>query len=187
MNKAVFLDRDGVINAEVNFLHKKEDLKLIPKSAEAIKLLNENNYKVIVITNQPQVAHGLCTENQIKEINEYMRSLLLRNCGAKLDGIYYCPHHPTSGDNIKYTKKCECRKPKPGMILQAKKDFGISDLSTCFFVGDKTGDVKSGKNAGCRTILVKTGYGGKNGWKDVVPDYESEDLYNAVKRIILKK
>jgi D,D-heptose 1,7-bisphosphate phosphatase len=186
MNKAVFLDRDGVINEEVNFLSRKEDMKLISRSAEAIKLLNDAEYKVIVITNQPQVAIGMCNEEDINDIHEHMIKLLAEK-DAQIDKVYYCPHHPTRGTNPKYTRGCICRKPNPGMILQAKKDLKIQNLEEGYIVGDKISDIKAGKLVGCQTILVKTGYGGKDGWKDAVPDYESEDLYDAVKRIILKK
>lgn len=186
MNKAIFLDRDGVINKEKNWIHKKEDLELIKNSAEAIAMLNENGFKVIIITNQPVVARGLCTEEEVQEINDYLKNLL-KDKGATVDAVYYCPHHPSAGDNPKYTRECECRKPKPGMILQAQKDLFIDKLEGCFIVGDKMGDLKAGNSVGCKTILVKTGYGGEDGWEDAVPDYIAEDLYDAVKNIILKK
>lgn len=188
MEKYVFLDRDGVINVEKNLLHKKEDLELIPKSAEAISLLNKNNIKVIVVTNQPAIARGLCTEEELKDINEHLNNLL-KNKNARIDGFYYCPHHPTAGSNPFYTKQCDCRKPKPGLIFQAKKDFNIKDISQFFMIGDKMSDIHAGLQAGCKTILVKTGYGGSGGgeeFKDAVPDYEAQDLYDAVINIILK-
>src|SRR3989344_1609092 len=137
VEKIVFLDRDGVICKDKNLLHKKEDIELIPGSGEAIKLLNENKYKTIVISNQPVVARGLCTLEQLNEINECLKKILAGK-GAKLDKIYFCPHHPTAGDNPVYTKECECRKPNPGMIFQAEKDFGIENLQECYMIGDKT-------------------------------------------------
>lgn len=192
MKRAVFLDRDGVICVEKNLLHKKEELELILLAGEAIKLLNDAGYLVIVVTNQPVVARGLCTIAELEGINNYLKSLLQQK-GAKLDQIYYCPHHPNpqkgrigeNGPNQEYVKECVCRKPKPGMILMAQKDFGIEDLSQCYMIGDKTSDIKSGYNAGCRTILVESDR--LDPFYDAVPDFHAKDLYHAVKDIVLKK
>ncbi len=184
MDKIVFLDRDGVICEEKNLLHKKEDIKLIDKSAEAIRILNENGYRVIVATNQPVVARSLCTEEELNEINNHLQELLKKH-GAKIDRSYYCPHHPTKGDNPKYTRECECRKPKAGMILSAIKDLDIKDIKECYIVGDTIGDIKTGDNVGCKTILVKTGYGGKGEYNDAIPMFTAENLHDAVTRIIL--
>src|SRR3989338_9716744 len=123
-NNFVFLDRDGVICKEVGYLHKKEDIELIENSAEAIKLLNQNNFNVIVITNQSAIAKGLCTISRLNEIHEHLK-LLLKEKGAKIDKIYYCPHHPTKGSVEEYIKTCKCRKPSPGLIHQAQKDYNI--------------------------------------------------------------
>jgi|SRR3989344_2705830 len=187
MTKVVFLDRDGVIIEDTHHLHKKEEVKLIQNSAKAIKLLNEHNYLVIVVSNQSVVARGLCTEEEVKEINNYMNSLILEE-GGKIDSFYFCPHHPIKGENPVYTKECDCRKPNIGMILRAQKDFHIKDTTECFLIGDKTGDIQTGQRAGCKTILVKTGYSGM--WEDLyeksTPDYLADDLYNSVKKIILK-
>ena len=192
MKKAVFLDRDGVICKEIDHLHRKEDFTLLGRVGEAIKLLNDNHYLAIVITNQAVVARGMCTEKDVKELNKHMEELLRRE-GAKIDAVYYCPHHPEMHPDVpeharKYRVECECRKPKPGMIFQAQKDFQIRDLKKCFMIGDKNGDILSGKNAGCKTILVRTGYGGKGGdnIEKVSPDYIEKDLYCAVNNIILK-
>lgn len=182
---AVFLDRDGVINEEVSLLHKPSQLRLIKGSAEGIKLLKENGFLVIVVTNQPVVARGMCTENDLKKIHERLEELLAKE-GAKLDAIYYCPHHPDKGypgENPKYKIECECRKPKTGLLLQAAKDFAF-DVKKCVFVGDRTVDIKTGKNAGCRTILVKTGCGGKDRKFEVKPDYTCKNLLEAAKLII---
>lgn len=183
--KFIFLDRDGVITIEREHLHKKSDVEIIPRSAEAIKILNDNNYRVIVITNQPVIARGLCTLQELAEINEHMSSLLAKK-GAKLDKIYFCPHHPKAGNNPEYTKDCDCRKPKPGMILEAQKDFKIQDLSKFYMIGDKMSDIYAGKAAGCKTILVKTGYGGKGGenLKDIDPTFYADDLYSSVLKIL---
>tara|TARA_Y100000310_G_C20596486_1_gene770780 strand:+ start:109 stop:666 length:558 start_codon:yes stop_codon:yes gene_type:complete len=185
MKRFVFLDRDGVINTEINFLHKKEDLELIEGSGEAIRLLNENGWKVIIVSNQPVVARGLCTEEYSKEIGVRLKEMLAEK-GARVDRTYYCPHHPKKGENPKYTRECECRKPKPGMILAAKKHFGIEDLSECYMVGDTIGDILTGDRAGCKTILVETGHGGKGIFNDAVPQHTVKNLKEAVEKIILK-
>jgi len=185
MEKFVFLDKDGVINKEINFLHKKEDLELIEGSAEAIKKLNDNGWIVIIVTNQPVVAIGLCTEEDGREINSRLKEMLAEK-GAKIERTYYCPHHPKKGGNLKYTKECECRKPKPGMILAAKRHFGI-DLSESYMIGDHTGDILAGVRAGCKTILVKTGHGGNDEFDDATPDFIAKNLRDAVEKIILPK
>lgn len=192
MNKLTFLDRDGVICEDVHRLHKKEDLVLLPKSGEAIKSLNDNGYSVIVITNQAVVARGMCSEEDLSEIHGLMCSLLEEE-GAKIDWIYYCPHHPEMPSDVpehakKYGIDCECRKPKPGMILQAKSDFRIEDLSKNYMVGDKGSDILAGQRAGCKTILVRTGCGGRErGLAEMTrPTHTSSNLYTAVRDIILK-
>ena len=182
---AVFLDRDGVINEDVDLVYKTSQLRLIKGSAEAIRMLNQKGFLTIVITNQPVVARNLCTEEEVMQINEKLKRMLARN-GARLDGIYYCPHHPDKGypeENPKYKIECECRKPKIGMIMRASMDFGINPRQ-CVFVGDRTADIKTGENAGCRTILVKTGKGGADGKYDVRPDYVCKNLLEAAKLII---
>ncbi|MDP3919124.1 MAG: HAD-IIIA family hydrolase [Nanoarchaeota archaeon] len=183
--KVVFLDRDGVINKQVHFLHKKEEFELLPGVGEAIKLLKDNKYKVFVTTNQPVVARGFCTEDDVKDMHEHMNRLL-SEYGAIVDKVYYCPHHPSVGDNPLYTRECGCRKPKAGMINKAKEEFNLGDISQAYMIGDSISDIKSGDEAGCKTILVSTGYGGNDGWGDAVPMYNSESLYKAVKEIVLK-
>jgi len=185
MEKVVFLDRDGVINNEKDLIHKKEDMELLPQSAEAIHLLNKNKYKVILITNQPVIARGLCTLKELADIHNHLLHLLEKE-SAKIDKIYFCPHHPKLGNNPEYTIECECRKPRPGLIFQAKKDFNIKNLSECYMIGDKISDIKAGYLAGCKTILVKTGYGEEDGFKDATPNHEAKNLYEAVTNIILK-
>lgn len=182
---AVFVDRDGVINEEVDLISRPSQLKLIRGSAEGIRMLKENGFLVIVITNQPVVARNLCTEDDLAAIHERLGYMLAKR-GTRLDGIYYCPHHPDKGypeENPKYKIDCGCRKPKTGMIIQAAADFGL-DPKKCVMVGDKTSDIKLGENVGCVTILLKTGYGGKDGKFDVKPDYICENLLEAAKLII---
>jgi len=179
--KAVFFDRDGVINEEINLLYKPKQLKLIKGAAEAIKRLNNSEYLVIVITNQPVVARGLCTEEDIREIHKKLETLLGEN-GAFIDRIYYCPHHPDKGypnENKKYKIECECRKPNIGMLLKAEKEFNIGEKLS-FIIGDSTTDIQTGINYGIQTILVKTGYKGLDKKFSVIPNYVFQDLKEAV-------
>ena len=151
--KVVFLDRDGTMNVEVNYLHRKEDLKLIDGTAEAVRLLNEAGYKVIVITNQAGVARGYYTEADVKILHDYMNEVLERD-GAHVDAFYYCPHHPEHGIGL-YKKKCHCRKPETGMFEMAERDLpeGIDKVHS-YMIGDKRIDAQAGKNFGVTGVLV---------------------------------
>ena len=191
MKRAVFLDRDGVIIRDVDLLHKKEDVGLIPRTAEAIKLLNERGYLVVIVTNQPVVARGLCTLDEAVSINDHIKYLLQQQ-GARIDAVYLCPHHPNptgqigdTGPNLTYVMECDCRKPKSGMILKEKKDLQIIDLSLCYMIGDSISDIKAGNEAGCRTILVDRERPEK--YTDATPTHRAKDLYEAVRDIILKR
>ena len=153
--KAVFLDRDGTINKYVGFLRDIDQFELIEGVAEAIKRINASGYLCIVITNQPVIARGEVTVPQLEEIHNKMETLLGLE-GAYIDGLYYCPHHPHKGfegeiPGLKFD--CECRKPKPGMLLKAAEEFNI-DLSKSWMVGDGVNDIKAGENAGCKTCLI---------------------------------
>ena len=153
--KAVFLDRDGTINKYVGFLRDIDQFELIEGVAEAIKRINASGYLCIVVTNQPVIARGEVTVPQVEEIHNRMETLLGLE-GAYIDGLYYCPHHPHKGfkgeiPELKFD--CECRKPKPGMLLKAAEDFNI-DLSKSWMVGDGENDIKAGENAGCKTCLI---------------------------------
>ncbi len=177
MTKAVFLDRDGVINREVDVLRSVKQLRILPKAAEAIRKINRIGFLAIVITNQPVVARGWLTEKEVDRIHAVLIKRLGAK-GAKLDAIYYCPHHPNA--NLKkYRMKCSCRKPNIGLIKKAAKNFGIN-LKKSFMVGDSTRDILAGKRAGMKTILVKTGYAGKDRKYDVKPDFTATDLNKAV-------
>jgi D,D-heptose 1,7-bisphosphate phosphatase len=183
--KAIFLDRDGVINEEVSYLHRPEQLELIEGSAEAVKKLNDSDYLGIVATNQSVVARGLCSEKDVAQIHKKLDALL-GDKHAFLDGIYYCPHHPErgfEGENKQYKIECECRKPKTGMILHAENDFNI-DKEKSFIIGDSTADIMTGINANLKTILVKTGNAGKDKKFDCSPDFIFENLKEAVDFII---
>ena len=154
--KAIFLDRDGTINKYVGFLRNIDDFELIDGVSEAIKKINESGYLAIVVTNQPVIARGEVTIEQLNEIHNKMETLLGKD-GAYLDAIYYCPHHPHKGyeGEIPELKiDCDCRKPKPGMLLKAADDFNI-DLTKSWMIGDSENDVLAGKAAGCKTELLK--------------------------------
>jgi D-glycero-D-manno-heptose 1,7-bisphosphate phosphatase len=157
-NKAVFVDRDGTINEEIGHLGEVGKFRLYPDSAKAIRMLNKAGYKVVVVTNQAGVARGYFTEENVEEIHAHMKAELAKE-GATVDAIYYCVHHPEFG-NGSYKQACSCRKPEPGMLLQAAADLDI-DLSSSYMIGDTAKDMVAGKRAGCKTILVLTGYGEK--------------------------
>ncbi len=153
--KAIFLDRDGTINKYVGFLRKIDEFELLPGVAEAIRKINNSGYLAIVVTNQPVIARGEVSYEQLDEIHNKMETLLGAE-GTYLDGLYFCPHHPDKGfdgeiSELKYD--CECRKPKPGMLLKAARDFNI-DLSSSWMIGDGKNDILAGKNAGCKTVLI---------------------------------
>jgi D-glycero-D-manno-heptose 1,7-bisphosphate phosphatase len=181
---AVFVDRDGTINVDVDFLSSPSQLQLIPRSAEAIKELNDLNVPVIVITNQSGIARGLYSEEDLHRVHEAMDGML-KHHGATIAAYYYCPHHPNEGI-APYVKDCECRKPKPGMLFEAKEKFGF-DLQRSFVVGDKVIDAQVGKSVGAVAIQVSTGYGvtEKEQCADI-RDYYAVDLYDAVQFIKTK-
>lgn len=149
--KAIFLDRDGTINKYVGFLRHINDFDLIEGVADAIKLINQSEYLAIVVTNQPVIARGEVSWGELNEIHQKMTTLLGK-AGTYVDGIYICPHHPDKGfegERPEYKIDCSCRKPKPGLLLQAAKDFNI-DLSLSVMIGDSTRDVDAGRAAGCK-------------------------------------
>lgn len=156
--KAIFLDRDGTINKYVGFLNNIDDFELIEGAAEAIKLINQSQFLAIVVTNQPVIARGEVSWEELNEIHKKMATLLGKE-GAYIDGLYICPHHPDkgfSGERPEYKIDCDCRKPKPGLLLQASEDFNI-DLSESFMIGDSDRDVECGKAVGVkRSILLQT-------------------------------
>ena len=178
---AIFLDRDGVINVEVEYLHKPEDVMLTPSCGEAIACLNQLHIPVIVVTNQAGIGRGYYTEQDMCAVHGQIDQLLSR-AGAHIDCYYYCPHHPTAGIGA-YRTTCTCRKPQPGMLLQAAKDLSI-DLKRSYIIGDKLSDLEAGYQVGCKGILVLTGYG-----KQMLTDkaavqqfatFVAKDIYQAV-------
>lgn len=180
----IFLDRDGTINEEVNYLSSPEHIKLLPGSADAIHEANLLGFPVFVITNQSGIARGLFSEQQLQEIHQHLLSVLEQH-DAHITAIYYCPHHPEWGSGAN-RNDCECRKPKTGMIMNAVRDFDV-DPKESFVVGDRMVDVQTGIAVGARSILVMTGYGReelelcrKSG---VAIDHVADNLYEAMQFI----
>ncbi|HTY37498.1 MAG TPA: D-glycero-beta-D-manno-heptose 1,7-bisphosphate 7-phosphatase [Bacteroidota bacterium] len=175
----LFFDRDGTLNTELDFLSRPEELQLIPNAARAIREANDFGLKVFIITNQSGIARGLFTEMDLQAIHKRLRGMLEEQ-GARVDAIYYCPHHPEYGQTP-YKKSCSCRKPKPGMLKKAAKEFGIK-LSQSFLIGDRCIDMEAGKAAGCTTALVLTGYGAverEDCNKAHCTDFVAKDAYEA--------
>lgn len=176
--RAVFLDRDGTINKYVGFLRNIDEFELLPGVSEAVKQINAAGYLAIVVTNQPVIARGEVTVSELQEIHNKMETLLGAE-GAYLDAIYYCPHHPHKGykGEIPQLKiDCDCRKPKPGMLLKAAQNFNI-DLAHSWMIGDGENDIKAGEAAGCKTALIGT--------EDYGQDLVATSLLNAVQQIKL--
>jgi D-glycero-D-manno-heptose 1,7-bisphosphate phosphatase len=154
--KAVFLDRDGTMIEDVGYLDRLERLKLFPYTIDAVRLLNAAGYKVVVVTSQNGVANGILTEDFLAESHAHL-SALFEAAGARVEGYYYCPHSPHAVVE-RYRTDCDCRKPKPGMILTAAREHGI-DVSQSIVIGDRWRDIEMGLAAGTRAMLVETGYG----------------------------
>lgn len=183
---AVFMDRDGTINEQMGYINHLSRFHILPGVPEAIKLLNENGYLVIVITNQSGVARGYYPISLIQEIHTYMRESLKKE-GANIDAVFFCPHYPR-GKVEEYSRECDCRKPKTGMIKQARESFDI-DMSISYMIGDHFTDLEMAHNCGLRSIMVKTGYGlGEADYilplMDHKPVYVADDLLDAVKWIL---
>ena len=153
---AVFLDRDGTLIEEVNYLAHPEQVRLIPGAADAVRALNAAGVLVVVVTNQAGVARGYFPEARVAAVHAHLSALLAEH-GARVDAYYHCPHHPTAGLG-RYRVDCDCRKPKPGLLLAAARELDI-DLSRAWMIGDKPCDAGAGRAAGCRTLLVRTGHG----------------------------
>ncbi|TAK55965.1 MAG: HAD-IIIA family hydrolase [Bacteroidetes bacterium] len=184
MRGGIFFDRDGTINEEVSYLSSPEQLRLIPRSAQAIHDARAAGFFVFIISNQAGVARGYLTEEGVEQINSSLLRMLQAE-HATIDGIYYCPHHPELGE-APYRLDCDCRKPHIGMMLQAQREFGV-DFSRSFVIGDKVSDIATANNAGAKGILVKTGYGREAmnllSAKNVTPAYIAEDAFDAVQFI----
>ncbi len=188
-NAAVFLDRDGTINEEVGYLDRAEKLRMIPAAFEAIRLINQSGLKAVVVSNQAGVAKGLFTESFVHEINSLIQNALLAK-GARIDAFYFCPHHPTEG-NDPYRTICNCRKPAAGLLHQAAVDGNI-DLTKSYLIGDRLRDIETAHRAGAKGVLVATGYGqdtmrssGQDEPNEMnKPDYNANDILEAVHWIL---
>lgn len=186
MKRAVFLDRDGNVCEDVGYLGDPSKLVVFPYASEAVRRINESSMLAILVTNQSGVARGHFDEDAVLRVNDRLERELARG-GARLEGIYYCPHHPTIGQPP-YRQSCECRKPRPGMLVRAAADHDI-DLSQSFVVGDKYSDVRLAHEAGARAVLVRTGYG-RGEWEydratwPRQPEHVAETLEDAVEWIL---
>ena len=185
---AVFIDRDGTLSEEVGYVNHPKRLRLLSGSAEAVRLLNEAGLRAVMITNQSGVARGYFSEEVLDAVNAELVAQLKAQ-GAFLDGLYVCPHHPTEG-KPPYRARCDCRKPKPGLLLRAAEELGL-DLAASYMVGDKISDVAVGKRAGVTSILVLTGYG-LGEWEyrrpraRWTPDHVAENLLDAIQWILVR-
>jgi D-glycero-D-manno-heptose 1,7-bisphosphate phosphatase len=184
--RAIIMDRDGTVCEEVGYVNHVDRVRLLPNSSAAIRSANEAGFQTVVVTNQAGVARGYFAESLVDEVHDRVRELLAQD-GARLDGIYYCPHHPEVGPPA-YRKACTCRKPLPGMLERARDEMGI-DLATSYMIGDTIKDLEAGHRAGTTTVLVLTGYGKgelayqSHGWP-VRPDHVAADLLAATRWIL---
>ena len=185
-NHAIFLDRDGTLNEEAGYITDLAQFRLFDFAAEAVRLVNKAGWRAIVLTNQSGIARDYFTETTLLKIHERMEESL-RLQGAEVDAIYYCAHHPDYG-SPPYRLDCDCRKPKPGLVERAAKDFDL-DLSRCCVIGDRYRDIEAGHAAGARGVMVMTGFGrgeyeaGRWHWPRQ-PDHVAENLLEAVKWIL---
>jgi D-glycero-D-manno-heptose 1,7-bisphosphate phosphatase len=187
--KAIIMDRDGTLCEEVGYVNHVDRIRLMPRSAQAVKAANDAGFQTVVATNQAGVARGYFEETLIDEVHDRVREMLAAE-GARLDGIYYCPHHPQVGPPA-YRKECACRKPGTGMLERARDEMGI-DLAASYMVGDTVKDLEAGRRAGATTVLVLTGYGKgeleyqSHTWT-VKPDHVAGDLLDAVHWILARE
>jgi D-glycero-D-manno-heptose 1,7-bisphosphate phosphatase len=188
MRKAVFLDRDGTLNIDIGYPSSYEQLDIYPESFEAVKKLNQEGLLVVVVTNQSGVGRGLLTEDDLKDIHARLSASFIRR-NARLDAIYYCPHHVLSEDR-RYRKECDCRKPKPGLARRAAADLGI-DLAHSYMIGDKAEDVLFGVNIGAVPVLVLTGSGRESLAKlqeqNLAPAYVASGILDAAEWVLHKE
>lgn len=174
ISQAIFIDRDGVINKEISYLHEPEKFEFLPNVLEGMKKMQGMGFKIVVVTNQAGIGLGYFTKEDFYKVNRVMLKGVSK-AGIMIDKIYFCPH----GIN----DDCDCRKPKPGMLLRGKQELNL-DMKNSYMIGDMTSDIKAGENAGTKTILVKTGYGGKDGGDAIKSDYVAEDLLDAAEFIL---
>jgi len=186
---AAFIDRDGTLTEEVGYVNHPKRLQLLPRSAEAIRHLNAAGIAAVVVTNQAGVARGYFSEDVLQATNAALVKQLKR-AGASLDGVYVCPHHPTEGQPP-FRAQCECRKPKPGLMLRAATELGL-DLAASTVIGDRPSDLATAQAVGAKGVLVLTGYG-LGEWEyrretfTVMPDHVAADLFDAVEWILAQR
>lgn len=180
MRRAVFLDRDGTINIEKEYLYRIADFEFIPGAVDAIRMLNEAGFLVIVVTNQSGVARGYYSEEDVENLHRHINRELEKS-GARVDAWRYCPHHPEGRGS--YALPCNCRKPLPGMLKEAIDHYAI-DPGTSFMIGDKLADISAGLAAGCRTILVRTGYGADEERRVSCDTFVFDNLLGGVKSLV---
>ena len=186
MRRAVFMDRDGTLSHEVGYVNHASRFRLFPYTVDAVRLLNRAGLAAVVVTNQAGVARGYFPESVIHEVHGALEAAMAAG-DARLDGIYYCPHHPSVGEPP-YRLDCDCRKPRPGLLRRAAADLDL-DLSRSWVVGDRHGDLQLAWNVGARGVLVKSGYGlGELAYHaprwSRQPDLVAEHLLEAVERIL---
>ena len=183
--RAVFIDRDGTISEEIGYVNHVSRYRVFPFAAEAIRTITEAGWLAILVTNQAGVARGYFEEEMIGRVHEVLTAELARG-GARLDAIYYCPHHPSVGEPP-YRLDCDCRKPRPGLLRRAAEEFDL-DLADCWMVGDRFSDTELARNAGVRSAFVLSGYGRgewehqRHAWKHQ-PDLVAENLLEAAREI----
>ncbi len=188
--RGIFLDRDGTISEEVGFIDRIERFHLLPRAAEAIRRINGSGFLALLVTNQSGVARGLFDEALVAAVHSRLTGWLASE-GARLDGIYVCPHHPREG-KPPYRTDCDCRKPRPGLLARAAREHDV-DLSSSYMIGDKAADIETARNAGAAGILVLTGYGQQD-LRDRIPRsaaaqpvFVATDLLDAVQWILVKE
>ena len=175
-DRAIFLDRDGTLNVEVDSVLTPDDIRLIEGAGDAVHRINRAGYRAIVVTNQAVIGRGESSEEEVRLVNEQLRRLLGQSDG-RLDAIYFCPHDPD------FTGECDCRKPAPGMVLRAQADFGL-DLGESWMIGDSVKDIRLARNAGTRVALVRTGKGGSDAGPEDSPDEAFDSVGEAVRFIL---
>jgi D-glycero-D-manno-heptose 1,7-bisphosphate phosphatase len=186
LQPALFIDRDGTISEEIGYVNHASRYQVYPYSAGAIRRLNEAGWLAILVTNQAGVARGYFTEDLVRQVHDVLTEELTRG-GARLDAIYYCPHHPAAGEPP-YRQDCACRKPRPGLIQRATREFSI-DLSRSWMVGDRRSDIELARNAGLKSAFVLSGYG-RGEWEyqrhkwTAQPDLVAEDLAEVVEKTL---